>query len=174
MSVKSSTSLRPGLLSHRLDDQLLVYDKLDDKIHLLDGTPAAVFEMLQQGVEVHAIAANLDSRQTVLPGAELLALALDDLDKARLLVGDSTKATPVNEGRRQVLQKVAGAAAALLLPAIVTLSPSRAYAQASKFGLGANCTSSTQCLSGCCASNSSGGCVNNTCNDPNICSNCSP
>jgi hypothetical protein len=158
-------------LTHRLDDQLLVYDKIDDKVHLLDDTAAAVFELLEQGAGVDAIKSALDGRQTVLPGAELLALTLDELAKARLLESDFRESVPVNESRRQMLQKLTGAAA-LLIPAIVTLTPNRAYAQASRFGLGGPCTSSAQCFSGCCGSNSSGTCNNNQCS-PNTCNNCS-
>ena len=124
-------SLRPGLLSHRLDGQLMVYDKTDDNIHLLDGTTATVFELLEQGTGMGAIESKLDTQQTVAPGAELLALALDELAQARLLEGKERKSAPEMDNRRQALQKLAGVGAALLIPAIVTLVPRGAQAQAS-------------------------------------------
>ena len=53
MPVKINPSLRSGLLTHRLDGQLMVYDKRDDQIHLLDGTTATVFELLEKGASTH-------------------------------------------------------------------------------------------------------------------------
>ena len=171
MSINSLPSLRPGLLTHRLDDQLVVYDVADNQIHLLDGTTATVYESLQQGVAHSAIESKLDAQQTVAPGAELLALALDELAKARLLEGESRESTPVMESRRQMLQKLAGVGAALLIPAIVTLAPGNAYGQGTGLANGSACTLSSQCASGCCATNSAGTCSNNHCS-PNTCLAC--
>lgn len=172
MANNSHPSLRQGVLSHRLDDQLVVYDVAADRIHLLDGTTATVYESLQKGVGCSAIESKLNAQQTVAPGAELLALALDELTKARLIDGDSGESTPAMESRRQMLQKLAGVGAALLIPAIVTLAPNTLYSQAATgFVNGTACTSSSQCASRCCASNAVGSCVTHTCS-PNTCANC--
>lgn len=166
-------SLRPGLLSHRLDGQLMVYDKTDDNIHLLDGTTATVFELLEQGTGIGAIESKLDTQQTVAAGAELLALALDELAQARLLEGEERKSAPEMDNRRQALQKLAGVGAALLIPAIVTLVPRGAQAQASGV-IGATCTHNFQCASGCCGSNSAGACTSNKCSPVPACGSCTP
>jgi hypothetical protein len=172
MTTSFRPSLRQGVLSHRLDDQLVVYDVTADRIHLLDGTTATVYESLQQGAGRNAIESKLDAQQTVGAGAELLALALDELAKARLIDGDSRESTPVMESRRQMLQKLAGVGAALLIPAIVTLAPNNLYSQAATgFVNGTACTSNSQCASNCCATNSAGPCKNKTCS-PVTCANC--
>ena len=143
----------------------MVYDKADDQIHLLDGTTATVFELLEQGAASEAIESTLSARQTIAPGAELLALALDELAQARLLQGKAEKSTSAMQSRRQALQKLAGAGAALLIPAIVTLTPNRALAQGTLGGIGAACTTNNQCANNCCGKNSSGGvdCHSNQC-----------
>lgn len=169
MTMSPRPSIRPGLLTHRLDDQLMVYDRTDDQIHLLDGTTATVFGLLAQGVSADAIASKLDALQTVAPGAKLLEIALGDLARARLIENEPRNAAPVARGRREVLQKLAGAGAALLIPAIVTLTPSRAYAQTSQGQIGAICTRNSECVNGCCGKNSTGNCITNTCVDPNTC-----
>ncbi len=172
MTTNSRPSLRQGVLSHRLDDQLVVYDVTADRIHLLDGTTATVYESLQQGVGRNAIESKLDAQQTVAPGAELLDLALDELTKARLIDGDSRQSTQAMESRRQMLQKLAGVGAALLIPAIVTLAPNNLYSQAATgFINGTACTLSSQCASRCCATISAGTCSNHTCS-PSTCASC--
>lgn len=168
--MNSRPNLRPGLLTHRLDDQLVVYDTTDEQIHLLAGPTAVVYESLQEGAASDAIESKLDA-QGVAPGAELLALALDELAKARLIESDWRESAPVMESRRQALQKLAGVGAALLIPAIVTLAPNTVYGQVTLFTNGTLCTLSNQCLSGCCATNSAGTCTNGRCS-PNTCLNC--
>jgi len=155
MPLNRNPSLRLDLLSHRLDGQLMVYDKTENNIHLLDGTTATVFELLQQGAGSAAIESKLDAQQTIAPGAELLALALDELAQARLLEGEARKSTVAMESRRQMLQKLVGVGAALLIPAIVTVAPSTAYAQTSCRVGGAACTLDGQCCSGNCLGNGS-------------------
>lgn len=171
MPMTSSPSVRDGLLSHKLDDQLIIYDPASEQIHLLAGTTATVYEALQHGAATDAIESKLDSQQTIAPGAELLALALDELAKARLIGSDSRESTAVMESRRQLLQKLFGVGAALLIPAIVTLAPNRAYGQATGFVDGTACTSSNQCANRCCADNSGGSCSNHRCS-PRTCSSC--
>ena len=41
--------IRPGLLRHRLDDQVLVYDARENRVHLLDLTTGWVLELLEEG-----------------------------------------------------------------------------------------------------------------------------
>lgn len=143
----------------------MVYDKTDDQIHLLDGTTATVFELLEQGAASEAIESMLNAQQTVAPGAELLAMALEELSQARLLEGKAAQSEPVMEGRRKALQKLVGVGAALLIPAIVTLAPSRAYAQTGSGAVNSTCSANGQCGPGlCCPTNSAGtGCHTKQC-----------
>ena len=133
-----------------LDDQLLVYDPQNDRVHLLDATTAKVVELLDSGVAGEEIVDQLSQQHSLGTGADLLALTLDQLATAGLLAETKTAvATTLVDGtRRQLLQKVAAVGLGLLVPTILTLTPSRAYAQASGSGLGSSCESSADCLGG--------------------------
>src|SRR5215212_6950715 len=85
-------SLRRGLLRHRLDNELLVYDTQEEQIHLLNPSTFAVVEMLDEGLDSDTMASRLGALNNTDTGAEILALALDELANAKLLrtrVGES-------------------------------------------------------------------------------------
>ena len=165
-------SLRTGLLRHRLDDQLLVYDRQEEQVHLLDGTTASVVEMLDQGIPSDSIAGRLGGTEGVEGGAELLALALDQLAQARLIDPSEKSVAPMRETtRRQMIQRLAGLSAALIVPAIVTLAPRPAYAVTGG-GIGTACSASTQCSTNCCKSNGNATQGQNTCQTSGGGNNC--
>ena len=165
-------SLRAGLLRHRLDNELLVYDSREEQIHLLNPSTFAVVEMLEEGLDADTMASRLAAQNKTESGADILALALDELAKAKLLEAKTPAVSPlVLDGtRRQMIVKAAGLGAALLLPAIITLTPKKASA-ASNLADGAACVQSTECASNCCGKNSSGTCTSNVCS-PASCTNC--
>lgn len=177
--MKSLPRVRTGLLRHALDGQVLVYDPRDDRVHLLDPTTACVLELLEEGGwTAETITPELARRLDVTANAGLLLLALDQLQIADLLDKNAATPTPlVDVTRRDLVRKLAlTGAAALLIPAVATLTSSRAYAQSGgsiNRANGAACDHSFQCLNGCCGSNSSGGCNNNVCQSTTTCSNCS-
>ena len=121
-------SLRPGLLRHRLDNELLVYDTKEEQVHLLNPTTFAVVEMLEEGVDSATMASRLGAQNNTDAGAEILALALDELAKAKLLeakAGSHSSIIP-DGNRRQMIQRAVTLGATLLVPAIVTLTPKAA------------------------------------------------
>jgi hypothetical protein len=155
----SLPSLRTGLLRHQLLDQVLVYDTEKDKLHLLDGTTATVAELLEKGATAQSIIARLEEQQRTDGGSELLTLALDELAKAELTDGGANALLLVSEvTRREMLQKFAAIGAAVLIPAVISFTPSTAYALSS-VACGAACVTSSQCppppgkqtTCGCCA-----------------------
>lgn len=167
-------SLRAGLRHHMLDDQLLVYDTQTDQIHLLNTTTVEVLELLDQRTSRENVVNKLDEIHGVGQGADLLSLALEELRSAGLLDTEKVDVPKIHETtRRQMVQRIAAAGAAILVPAIITLAPQSAAAQGSQLPNGSFCTASGQCASGCCASNSAGSCDNSHCS-PNTCSNCRP
>lgn len=148
---------RTGLLRHSLDGQVLVYDSRDDQVHLLDPTTACVMELLEEGGWTEPkIIPEVARRLNITPNADLVMLALDELEKAGLL--ETGSAAPVNRvdvGRRELLRKVAfTGAAALLVPAVATLTATRGYAQGSMLTpAGGPCLYDGNCISGnCCPS----------------------
>jgi hypothetical protein len=140
-SPASLPSLRPGLLKHRLEDEVLVYDTALANIHLLDGTTARVAELLDQGRDEVDIVTELEVKPGSGAGAPLLALALDELSKADL-VEYPQPARPMSEvTRRQLLQKLAVIGAGLVIPMVLSVTPGRAGAQSA--GCGQFCASKT-------------------------------
>src|SRR5688500_12137665 len=112
--------VRPGLLRHPLDDQVLVYDSRDDRVHLLDPTTGCVFALLEEGGWTSAgITTELAARLDVSPSEDFLPLALDELRKAGLLEPVVAPAPLADVTRREMVRKLAlSGAATMLIPAI--------------------------------------------------------
>lgn len=152
--MSSLPRVRPGLLRHSLDDQILVYDPREDKVHLLDPTTACVLDLLQEGGwSPERMRDEVARRMNVAASEEIVALSLDELRKADLLDTSASPVAPVTDlARREMLRKVGFVgAAALAIPLITTLTATPAYAVCT--GLltaGQACTSGAQCCSGTC------------------------
>lgn len=152
--MNSLPRVRAGLLRHSLDEQVLVYDSRDDRVHLLDPTTACVMELLEEGGWTEPkIIPEVARRLNIAPNADLVALAIDQLGTTGLL--DKSSAAParlVDVNRREMVRKLAfTGAAALLVPAVATLTATRGYAQGSFLGLaGSPCTYDGNCQSGNC------------------------
>ena len=142
--MNSLPRVRPGLLRHELDGQMLIYDAVQDRVHLLDSTTGQVYELLEEGGRTReGIVSELAARMSALDSDSLLQLSLEELRKADLLDDRAVPVAPLSEmNRRALLRKVGLAgAAALLIPAIATLTPGRAYAQGTCLPEGAPCSS---------------------------------
>ena len=152
--MSSLPRVRPGLLRHRLDEQILVYDPRDDKVHLLYPTTACVLDLLQEGGwSPERIGGEVARRMNVVPSEELVSLSLDELRKADLLDASAEPLAPVTDvARREMLRKVAMVgAAALAIPVITTLTATPAYAACTGLlAAGARCVVGSQCCSGVC------------------------
>jgi PqqD family protein of HPr-rel-A system len=143
------------LLRHSLDEQVLVYDARDDQVHLLDPTTACVMELLEEGGWTEPrIVPEVARRLRITPNDDLVTLALDQLSRADLL--DKSSAAPSLLGdvnRREMVRKLAfTGAAALLVPAVATLTATRGYAQGGSrlTPAGGSCTWDGNCVSGNC------------------------
>ncbi len=128
---------RSDIRCHQLDDQLMVYDPVHDAVHLLDPTTASVLRLLQEGGRtIDEITVEVARENNYVPSEGLLILAIDELRHAGLLdepEGSREQLKGAGVFRRAMLKKVVAAgAAALIVPAIVTLSPSDAYGQSSQ------------------------------------------
>ena len=150
--------VRSGLLHHALDKQVLVYDSRDGLVHLLDPATACVMQLLEEGVTTaDEIVSQIAIRLDVPRNAEFLPLALDELRKAGLLdlSAETAPAPLVEVNRRDMIRKLAlTGAAAMLVPAVATLTATPGYAQGSaQIGIGGSCTQDSQCLApatNCC------------------------
>ncbi|HVD61290.1 MAG TPA: hypothetical protein VNC11_10505 [Gemmatimonadaceae bacterium] len=144
-------SLRTGIHLHELDSQLLAYDPIADRVHLLDPTTAIVLRVLQgaeptEAKALQALELNFDSPSATA----LLRLSLDELRKAELLAETRANTTSLDGiTRRGLVKKLSFAGvSALLIPAITTLAPSTAGAQGSCLPVGSPCTATSQCCNG--------------------------
>jgi hypothetical protein len=166
--MKPLPRVRPGLLRHQLEEQVLVYESRGDRVHLLDPTTACVLTLLQEGGWTReGIAAELVARLGVESGESFLPLAIEELRAADLLDQDPEVSEPqLDIGRREMMRKVAMAsAAALLVPAIVTFTASPAYAGGSatgSVGLCGTCVTAADCAGGRACNNDHACC--NSCN----------
>jgi hypothetical protein len=152
--MSSLPRVRPGLLRQRFDEQILVYDPREEKVHLLDPTSACVLDLLEEGGWARErMSGEIARRMNSEASDELVSLSLDELRKANLLDTSSAPVTPVTDlHRREMLRKLGLAGAAMLLiPAITTLTATPAYAIGTGCVLAPGaCTANSQCCSGVC------------------------
>jgi hypothetical protein len=155
--------VRTGLLRNRLDVEVLVYDQRDDVVHLLNETTACVLDLLDEGDRTsEEIEEELARRTGGEPSDDLLILAVEELRNANLLESTDDWPPPLSDvSRREMLRKLAlTGAATLIIPAITSLSPRRAYGQASGECLPkkACCNVDADCCSNKCDDSTGTGC----------------
>lgn len=183
LSMNPLPRVRTGLLRHTLEAQALVYDSGDNRIHLLDPVTACVLELLEEGGWTsEGISAEIAVRMGFAPNEGFLPLALEELRKAELLETGAEAPTPISDvTRRGLLRKLAVAgAAAVLIPAIATLTSTPGYAQGTNTvqRCGA-CTTTAQCTgsricsnNGVCSPTNPGRAIGQNCGqDAQCCSN---
>lgn len=148
--------IRTGLLKHPLDKQVLVYDTTQDRVHLLDPTTACVLELLEESTwTLEGISDQIVARLDLVPNPGFLPLAIEELRNAGLLDQSTEIAEPLFDvKRRELLRNIAvTGVAALLIPAVASLTATRGYALGSiAHGNCNTCTTGADCISGnCCA-----------------------
>ena len=143
--------VRSGLLTHELDGQVLVYDERGDRVHLLDATTGLVLRLLQDGGWTReGMAIEVSTRLNAPSDVSLVDLAFDQLAHSDLLEQVESGVILSDVTRREALRRLGmTGAAALLIPAISTLTANPAYAQTGGIE-GAACTQNSQCASNTC------------------------
>ena len=100
------------LLIHEIGDELVVYDRTNDRAHRLNATAARVWRSLDGKRTVADLAALIGEEKGVVE------LALGQLRSAQLLVGEAPAVS-----RRRALRRVAAAAAAgMVLPMVSSIA----------------------------------------------------
>lgn len=143
------------LIVKEVRDDVLVYDLKTYKAHCLNDTVARVWRSCDGRRTVADIAQRLEKDLKSPVHAEVIWLALDQLEKFNLL----TSHTPKPKGMPQISRRAlirAGISGAVLLPLIVTISAPTALAAGSPITQ-ATCTSRHN--------NDPGGCGGNPCSD---------
>ena len=138
------------LIVKELPDETLVYDLETDKAHCLNETAARVWKYCDGSRTVDHLRELIEKDSNTPVPEDLVWLALDQLEKFRLLDEASAKAFQLpGMTRRDVVRRVGFAT--LALPLIVSISASPAQAQASLLPPGQCCGNPTQCASNNCA-----------------------
>ena len=156
------------LIVKEVDGETLVYDLADDKAHCLNQSAALVWKNCDGKKSISEIKTSLAEQAGAPVDERVVWLALDQLEKFKLLTDVPTPpAVFSGMSRRQVMRNLGVAAVAL--PMIMSMAAPTAQAAASCAGVGSACGSNTQCCSNqCCGSPGfpfpGSGCpANNTC-----------
>ena len=148
------TARKDNLIIKELENETLVYDRDRDEAHCLNITAGLVWKHCDGKTSIEEIAKSVGAETQTAPNDHLVWLALEELEKFSLLTvrPDSPPHLAVIN-RRQLVRRIGFAA--LALPAIISISAPTAQAQVScsvgpPFPDDCPCTSSTQCVTGCC------------------------
>lgn len=160
------------LVVEEIGEELLLFDRRNQRAHSLNPSAAAVWRACDGTLDLHAIAERCNQ------GAEVVELALQQLDHCELLLEHSTGRVAGHErrtvSRRAILRRAAltGTALGVSLPMIRSITaPTAALAVGPSSGgtsscaggashtlyRSAGCSETCQCQSGSCCCLSSGG-----------------
>jgi len=149
---------RSGLLIRELPDELLVYDQEQHRAHCLNRTAALVFQQADGTRTLDGLARALDPAAAGPDAVSAVTLALAQLADAGLLEAEPPlQNTAAGLTRRDVARRF-GIAAAILLPAVVSIiapTPAEAAATcattcvAQPVGTPCTCIGSNPCTETC-------------------------
>lgn len=170
---------KEGLIVRELADEVLVYDLERDKAHCLNVTSALVWKHCDGQTSVKEMVRLLEDECRALLSEDVVWLALRQLQRFHLLQERVVQPAGTSlASRRQMMRSMS--LAALLFPAIISITAPMAWAQGScanidqscvtasccpgltcymgscctDFPPGHSCISSAQCCSGLCAEGS--------------------
>jgi hypothetical protein len=148
--------LPPGrteaLVTQELPDELLVYDLNRHRAHCLNKTAAAVWKHCDGCTSISEAIRLLGGELGVQVDADAILLALDQLDRARLLnerIARTPEMKQARMTRREAIRKV-GLAGAVALPLVISIIAPTAAEAGTCLAKGTSCVSSAQCCSGIC------------------------
>lgn len=133
-----------GVVVEQLADEVLVYDLERDRAHCLNLAAARVWEKCDGKHSVSEIA-------TEVGNEEVAWMAVEQLSRAGLLE-EKIKRPAVGMNRREVIKKIA-VAAAIGVPVVTSIVAPTASHAANCLPTGASCTTSANCCSGVCNAN---------------------
>ncbi len=148
----SPLARKDSLIVKNLPEETLVYDRDTDQAHCLNLTATVVWKNCDGKHSVAELreALELETKSTV--PEEVVLLALEQLEKFKLLDHASSKTFQMpGMNRRELVRRVGFAA--LALPLIVSIAAPPAHAQASGLPPGECCGNPNQCASDSCLQN---------------------
>jgi hypothetical protein len=140
---------KDGLVIKELPNEVLVYDLERHKAHCLNDTAALVWDRCDGKTTVTEMVDALQVESALPVDEDIVWLALDQLDKARLLEGPISR--PSNKprlSRRDAVRRIGIAAA---IPVVLSVLAPTALAVGSCLGTGEACNDNAECCSGTCS-----------------------
>jgi Coenzyme PQQ synthesis protein D (PqqD) len=144
------------LLVHDLVDETLVYDLTRSKAHCLNPTAALIWRACDGRTSPAEIARRVQAQFKIPADERLVALALKQLERARLLQESASRRETVSRCSRRDFARKLGIALAAVPLVMTVVAPSAAMA-ASCITCGQPCSRSSQCCSTCPTCNSNAG-----------------
>ena len=144
---------RSGLIVEELPGEVLVYDSESDSALCLNKTAGQVWKHCDGKTTPARMAHLIEKEFQITGGDEVVALALERLEKSHLL---TSKLAPHHSGisRRDLVRRVGIAAA--LVPVITLILVPTARAQATCRATGTPCTVDADCCSNNCVDSGRG------------------
>jgi hypothetical protein len=144
------------LITKEIDDELLVYDQIQDKAHCLNKSAAAIWKRCNGQTTPSEIAKSLAVELGTSVDLSIVWLGLDELRRKDLLAetGESENwgfrvHTSATMSRREAIRRV-GLGTAIALPIVATIvAPTPAQAGTCRHA-NSSCTTGGQCCSGVC------------------------
>ena len=183
-------SRKEDIVIQELEDEVLVYDLVENKAFCLNQTSAEIWRKCDGTRSIAGIADELREELDSSVSENYVLLAIEQLEKNNLLVTNSEPENFFNNmSRREMIQKV-GLSSMIALPIVSSLiAPKAVMAQScamTPLSNGCPCTSNGSCNSGCCAPSPNGcvtpnslsvgtpcrancNCVGNCCGFGNVC-----
>lgn len=140
-----------SLIVKEVDGETLVYDLETDKAHCLNSTAARVWKDCDGQTSVSEIALHLGAEAKTTVDENVVWLALDQLEKFKLLEKGLDKPAVLASGvsRRQAIRAIG--VAAIVLPMITSLVVPAAAQMGSPLPDDSCCNNPSECESNCCA-----------------------
>jgi coenzyme PQQ synthesis protein D (PqqD) len=144
----SPIARKSSLIVKELPTETLVYDLDTDQAHCLNETAARVWKNCDGQRDVAELRRLLEKETNASVPEEVVWLALDQLEKFKLLDKAPAQSFFSGMNRREVVKRIG--ISALALPVIISIVAPDAKAQGSLLPPGACCTNGNQCQSGTC------------------------
>lgn len=133
-----------GLIIKHLPDETLVYDLEKEKAHCLNQTATFIWKNCDGAITPKALAGKMERELGQPVSEEMIWLALDQLERFNLLEDRLIKPMHLaSMSRRDLVRRIG--VAALLLPAIVSITAPTAQAQVSCIASGNLCHPQIPC-----------------------------
>lgn len=138
-----------SLIVKEVDDETLVYDLETDQAHCLNDTASRIWKSCDGETSVAEIALNLRADADAPVDENVVWLALDQLEKFKLLEKPVAKPAYLSGlSRRQVVRAIG--IAAIVSPLITSMVVPTAMAQGPQQPDGFCCNNPNNCISNCC------------------------